>query len=221
MLAIRSRRKVPLFTYDLLFLLTFASFPLAHKANPTHSELKWTLICSSMARVAYEDAVAAYEHGGDNHGHGGNNYEMTDCDKNNGWSWSRAQQWFCPIRCYKQHNYVGNGYGEKCLGAVLKILVDTKISATIVHINGFVVCSIVWEMSINLCIQLKPSSFSQYQCSTFRRNIFHWYPLPSCLTPFYLEYPRAWLSLEPIKLLVQVWPFYNLQLANTWTNTCC
>jgi hypothetical protein len=34
--------------------------------------------------VAYEDAVAAYEHGGDNHGHGGNNNEMTDRDKNNG-----------------------------------------------------------------------------------------------------------------------------------------
>ena len=99
----------------------------------------------SLARAAYEDAVAQMNSGtsyggggdGDNHGHGGNNYEMTERDKNqdNEAERSNASVLFGVTN---KHNYVENGHGEKVLGSRIEDIwssdngttVDIKISAT-------------------------------------------------------------------------------------------
>ena len=100
----------------------------------------------SMARAAFEDAVAQMNSGssyggggsGDNHGHGGNNNEMTDrdSDKNNGNQAERSND--SVLFGTNKHNYVDNGHGEKVLGSRIEDIwssdngtpVDTKISAT-------------------------------------------------------------------------------------------
>ena len=99
----------------------------------------------SLARAAYEDAVAQMNSGtsyggggdGDNHGHGGNNYEMTERDKNhdNEAERSNASVLFSVTN---KHNDVENGHGEKVLGSRIEDIwssdngttVDIKISAT-------------------------------------------------------------------------------------------
>ena len=93
----------------------------------------------SMARAAYEDAVAQMKSGpsyggggdGDNHGHGGNNNE------NNGNEAERSNDTIL-FGVTNKHNYVDNGHGEKVLGSRIEDIwssdngttVDIKIRAT-------------------------------------------------------------------------------------------
>jgi hypothetical protein len=124
------------FFYSTSIAFTFTCFP---------REIMNSLSPHSMARAAYEDAVALMNSGpscgggggGDGQGHRGSNNEMTDRDKNNGNEAERSNDSVL-FGVTNKHNYVDNGHGEKVLVSRIEDIwssdngttVDTKISAT-------------------------------------------------------------------------------------------